>query len=883
MPETDKPRPTANRAADKATDASRLRALSLGALLTAFALGLFGLGRESLWYDETVSAFLSRHDPVTIIQRTAGDIHPPGYYLLLHVWRALAHPTLEHGLEFLLTWPSFVWGVLIVALMVPIGRRFFGAGPALAAAWLAAVSPYLMWYAQEVRMYTQGAALGLLCFWGMVTWFQAEPGHQGHRWRQLTLYVVAAVAGLYTLYYFVFLLIALNAGILLLWWRQRRVGHTPTPRAGEWLAAQIGVVVLFAPWLPVLWHQAVTPPVPPWRASWTDAGDLLSGVVEIAAAWLVGQSPPGAHLWPWALAAGTVTIAALVIGGQSRAKGDQPNTIGDGVLLVAMTLLLPAALIIFLTVAVTPLYHVRYLFTFAPFFWLLAGLVVARATAHRRAAGMALLAALLLVEGAGVREFHRNPAYESDDHRTAVAELAAQWRPGDVVLINAGWTHTALDTYWPRRSATPWDTVPPPLQVERLIDYVNKKPFIDPAAVLALRTGSVDGADTLGWGNPASDFFAMRQEESRDALHAVTADFDRIWHYRMYDTVSDPHGVLRQWLDANTSETSATPYPGRDYLLVQQLATERALPPMDEQTADAAHFSLPDAGADAAHILTLQAHTPLPATVEASAPLYVTLFWEPARASMPELAMSLRLYDADGLLWAQADSRPDIPTSMWPEQMQSEQMMAQPLALPLPAALPPGTYHAELIVYQSENGLPLTLQETPRTIDGQRWQLGTVDTQTPAAPPPPQRGSGVQAQFDYIRLDDAITNQATILPGETITLGLLWRPVDKGYRDAYTAVLALRNRDGAVAQEWRVPLGGDRYPSSLWPPAFTVAQQIQLTTGTDLPPGQYELGLSLERSSDGLPIPARQGFLQPGVARIALATLDIATPAMGSP
>ena len=60
------------------------RLLLLAGLLLGFALRLVRLGAESLWYDETVSVVLARKSIPDLIAHTAGDIHPPGYYLLLH-------------------------------------------------------------------------------------------------------------------------------------------------------------------------------------------------------------------------------------------------------------------------------------------------------------------------------------------------------------------------------------------------------------------------------------------------------------------------------------------------------------------------------------------------------------------------------------------------------------------------------------------------------------------------------------------------------------------------------------------------------------------------------------------------------------------------------
>ena len=140
--------------------ASTQRSLLLLAVVVGFGLRLYRLGAESLWYDESVSVFLARQAVPDLIARTAGDIHPPGYYLLLHLWQMLATPRLGHGLEFLFAWPSLWFGMLIIVLLYAVVRRLFGPLAALVTAWVAAVNPYQIWYSQEVRMYTQGRRWG---------------------------------------------------------------------------------------------------------------------------------------------------------------------------------------------------------------------------------------------------------------------------------------------------------------------------------------------------------------------------------------------------------------------------------------------------------------------------------------------------------------------------------------------------------------------------------------------------------------------------------------------------------------------------------------------------------------------------------------------------
>src|SRR5512135_3670105 len=94
----------------------RWRLALLAILLAGTALRLFRLGAGSLWYDETVSVYLAGSPVPELLRHTAGDIHPPGYYLLLRGWLLVAgYPTghadpAGHGLEFAAAFLSLAAG-----------------------------------------------------------------------------------------------------------------------------------------------------------------------------------------------------------------------------------------------------------------------------------------------------------------------------------------------------------------------------------------------------------------------------------------------------------------------------------------------------------------------------------------------------------------------------------------------------------------------------------------------------------------------------------------------------------------------------------------------------------------------------------------------------
>ncbi|MDQ7029429.1 MAG: peptidoglycan DD-metalloendopeptidase family protein [Ardenticatenia bacterium] len=129
----------------------------------AFWLQVTRLHVQSLWYDEGFSAWLASRPAAEIVARTAADIHPPLYYLLLHAWTALAGSS-EFSLRFL----SVMAGVPAVPLVWVLSRGLLGRQAGPVAALLAAIAPVWLWYAQEARMYTLVTTLGLTSTWALI-------------------------------------------------------------------------------------------------------------------------------------------------------------------------------------------------------------------------------------------------------------------------------------------------------------------------------------------------------------------------------------------------------------------------------------------------------------------------------------------------------------------------------------------------------------------------------------------------------------------------------------------------------------------------------------------------------------------------------------------
>lgn len=820
--------------------------LLLSILLVATGLRCHQLGAQSLWYDETVSAYLASQDLLSLTRHTAGDIHPPLYYYLLHLWTRLAGDS-----EFALAFPSLAFGLLLVAMAYRLGSYLADRVTGLLAAGLTAISPFHIWYSQEVRMYTLGSFLGTLTLEAMVKLWERSGTERGSRWtRPLSLsktwivWVLAAAAGLYTLYYFAFLLIFENLFALGYWLWLRRHLQAPAPSANErlvsWLGAQATALTLYLPWLSIFYRQATDPPVPPWRSFielWPVVRDSWSALT-------LGQSVKPEQVWPILLGVALLYLAALL---PERERTGAPMPSAAIKLLLAGYTAVPIGLI-FLLSYLTPLFHVRYVFLYSATFPILLAWGMRRIWGGEgrkwaigcRGAGTLAIAALVSASAFSLYQFWTHPLYASDDYRSAVRYIAQRMGPDDAVLINAGYVYTAFLYYY--RGPIAWRG--------RLSEYPDEGAPHGRGAVI-VQTGTVDGPPNLGWGSPQSDFYAISQEATRAGLERLFRHHPRIWMLRAYDTVTDPNGFIREWLEGHGLLFDDRVVTGEANARVQGWRTHRE-----------PRFTTPklDHALDAAfgdRVLRLLGFDGDLGTVPAGGELTLTLYWRweappGSLESTTDYAVSIRLYDEQGRQWVQQDEKPGAPlypTSRWV----TDEVMEQPLRVQVPLGVPPGTYSLEVIAYHSASGAPLTVSDPTRGVAGSRLRLGTVQVTRPSAWPVdawPELGRSVRFSFGgELQLVKMSVPTGPAVPGDTLPFHFLWQARRRPRAD-YQATLALLGGDGrAVAQSTWAPTNG-LYPTSAWQPGEVILDQAALTISGAVPAGRYRISLGVQ-SPDG--------------------------------
>ena len=494
-------------------------------LLLAFALRLTALDAQSLWYDEGVTAVVAQYDPLTLIRWTADDIQPPLYYLVVSAWGQVVGWS-EWSLRFV----SAAFGTLLVpllaALTYALTRR---RSAALTAALITALHPLLLYYSQEARMYSMLVVLGVVTGYCLLRGARSEGRianceslrRVGWLWFG---YVLAATAAVYTHYFAVFLLLALNVAYFL----QHAIRNSPLAIRNFFLA-NTAVVLLFAPWIGVLVTRLRVD-----TSYWDGTFKLGEALHDIAIRFTLGETVLESATTPWLWLYAAVTALALwqVAGGRwqiavsswrladndaaaplasrlSQSATRNPQSPTFILLYSSLYLLLPIVAVLALA-AVTPKFNPRYVMLALP------GLIVLWSAGigdWRGARGegrhdpqspvpspQSLIPLAILIAGfvyANVNWF-TNPAFTKDQWRELTAYVRDQRQPDEAVVLVSGHAWPIWDYYAPDIEAIRLPEIEI-LDVDAVLDFANTA---DP-----LRRGLADNSAAwlVGWQDDVVD------------------------------------------------------------------------------------------------------------------------------------------------------------------------------------------------------------------------------------------------------------------------------------------------------------------------------------------------------------------------------------------
>ncbi len=202
---------------------------------------MFSLAQNYLtrgfWGDEAWTSLISQLPYTQMLQTTAADFHPPGYYTIIEILYRFAPKT-----EVATRLVSIFFYLLTIWMVYILAAKFKGRTFGLVSAIVIAVNPVFFTYAFEARNYTMFAFAATAS-----VYFLLRLSEKFNR-KMALAFIFFTALGVYTHYYMFFILAAQGLYILFF---ERKI-----------LLKMIGVyaivILLFAPWIPFLYSQVTS-------------------------------------------------------------------------------------------------------------------------------------------------------------------------------------------------------------------------------------------------------------------------------------------------------------------------------------------------------------------------------------------------------------------------------------------------------------------------------------------------------------------------------------------------------------------------------------------------------------------------------------------------
>lgn len=275
--------------------------------VAGLVLRAWGVGSQSLWFDEWLTQSDLGGGPVDLVRNVANrEGHPVPYFALLWAWArvfgdgeaALRSVSVLAGAATIPVAYALVHRMARSAAASPSGATGSAVSlwPARAAALLLAVNPLAVWYSREARPYA------LLCLaGGLLVLAAARAGATEPPARRDVVLLASAAAGAMAVHYFaIFLIVAVGVTLVVV-----RRGAWRT-----WVVAAVPTVIVLVVQAPVALKQHS---YDAYRA-WITDFPLRYRLGDAGRSALVGPSPPWGGLWLAVLVVLAVGVVAGLAG-----------------------------------------------------------------------------------------------------------------------------------------------------------------------------------------------------------------------------------------------------------------------------------------------------------------------------------------------------------------------------------------------------------------------------------------------------------------------------------------------------------------------------------------------------------------------------------------
>ncbi|MBN2393593.1 MAG: glycosyltransferase family 39 protein [Anaerolineae bacterium] len=484
------------------------RATRTAILGLVFLVCIISLDTQGLWRDEVDQWRFALQSWGEMLRNfTRAGWNGPLYSPLMRIWVALTGDSV-----FAMRYFSLLWGVPSVALLYVLVKRLvddakFGEGAAQWSALLLALSPYMVWYAQEIKMYTWVPMLVLLALYAL------DRACAAPSWRCWAPYLWwGMVLTATTLAFYSHLLAALLIPVEVLWFWLH-----PRRQKRAWFGGVLTLALLTVPYLPML--RWVAPMLLAERETGYPTYSLWQMVRTLFSGWTLGVAQ-SLSSDPLPLYVALFFGAMALVGTAALALRKRIATLAQLWLWMLVPLLL-----LWLVSLRGPIFTDRYLIWAAPAFYVLAGIGLATIHDLWRWLIVILLLHVLILNGVGLCRQATLPI--KPQFQLATHHIEASRAPTELVLFQIPYNHHVA-LYYAEGSLDPWAEAP----------FTN-------------------------WQKEDGSYY-VDMSYVDEQMMVLTSGYSGVWLVYSEVALWDDRELVKQWLDSHTRLVGHQAYVGVD-------------------------------------------------------------------------------------------------------------------------------------------------------------------------------------------------------------------------------------------------------------------------------------------------------------------------------
>jgi uncharacterized membrane protein len=389
-------------------------------LFIALLLRFWGIGTESYWLDEAISVRQAQEkDYNTTLNMLKEDVHLPLYISLLYVWVKI-FGTSELATRLL----SLIFGLAGILLCYLLTKDLFNERTALIASAIFAVSPIMIYYSQESRLYSLFVFLSLLSFYFYLKWINEQSN------KNLLWYILSTSLLIYTHLFFVLVLLVQN--IYALYKSRSNLTYLI-----KWFSSQIMLFIIFLPWMSHILRQANNSTLHTVWIPKPNNGIILSSFME-----LIGNK--------FILGLFIICLVYFIVGRKYNSSDK------DKILFLLCYLIVPFIIVISYSYIGSSVYNTRYMLFTLPAFFVVFSLIIEKVSEKNMLLLYGLVGIIIILSLMSVAA--QTNRLDKDDWRSVSLYISKNVKDNENLFINPFY-HQDPFTYYFDSSCFKYDDI----------------------------------------------------------------------------------------------------------------------------------------------------------------------------------------------------------------------------------------------------------------------------------------------------------------------------------------------------------------------------------------------------------------------------------------